>query len=293
MVAITATAANGTSAWCAIWCYRRGDVNENGETDISDVTLLINYLLKGTWPEDNVQPDTPTSDDSVVYTVNGVSFTMVPVRGGTFSMGATVETDSNASEIESPVHDVTLSNYYIGQTEVTQELWQAVMGSNPSHYTGDLQHPVENVNYEDCQAFITALNNLTGEHFRLPTEAEWEYAARGGSLSHRYMFSGSNDINEVAWYKDNSGATTHPVATKAANELGLYDMSGNVCEWCGEWFSLYSAEPQTNPTGPETGMSRVHRGGCLQFLEQNCAVTRRNYFSPGTVRSYLGLRLVK
>jgi len=232
-------------------------------------------------------------DEIEVYTVNGVSFSMVPVKGGTFSMGATVETDSNASEIESPIHDVTLSDYRIAQTEVTQELWLAVMGSNPSNHTGDLQLPVENVNYEDCQAFIAALNDLTGENFRLPTEAEWEYAARGGYLSHRYMYSGSDDIDKVAWHKGNSDLTTHPVGTKKANELGLYDMSGNVCEWCGEWFSLYSAEPQTNPTGPEIGMSRVHRGGSMQFLEQNCAVTRRNYFSPGIVRSYMGLRLVK
>ncbi|MBQ3364073.1 MAG: SUMF1/EgtB/PvdO family nonheme iron enzyme [Muribaculaceae bacterium] len=261
------------------------DVNYDGVVNITDVTLLINYIMGtgGLKPKD-LQP--------VEYIVNGVKFNMMRVRGGTFNMGATVEMDSDANANESPVHQVTLSSYYIGQTEVTQELWQAVMGSNPSNYTGDLQRPVEKVSYNDCQLFIAQLNELTGLNFRLPTEAEWEYAARGGKKSHNYRYAGSNDINEVAWFTENSDGTTHPVATKKANELGIYDMSGNVCEWCGEWFSLYPEDPQINPVGPETGKSIVHRGGSLQFLEKNCAVTRRNYFSPGIVRSYMGFRLV-
>ena len=261
------------------------DVNYDGVVNITDVTLLINYIMgTGSLKPKDLQP--------VEYIVNGVKFNMMRVRGGTFNMGATVEMDSDANANESPVHQVTLSSYYIGQTEVTQELWQAVMGSNPSNYTGDLQRPVEKVSYNDCQLFITQLNDLTGLNFRLPTEAEWEYAARGGRKSHNYRYAGSNDIGEVAWFIDNSDGTTHPVATKKANELGIYDMSGNVCEWCGEWFSLYPEDPQINPVGPETGKSIVHRGGSLQFLEKNCAVTRRNYFSPGIVRSYMGFRLV-
>ena len=261
------------------------DVNYDGVVNITDVTLLINYIMgTGSLSPKDLQP--------VEYIVNGVKFNMMRVRGGTFNMGATVEMDSDANANESPVHQVTLSSYYIGQTEVTQELWQAVMGSNPSNYTGDLQRPVEKVSYNDCQLFIAQLNELTGLNFRLPTEAEWEYAARGGKKSHNYRYAGSNDINEVAWFTENSDGTTHPVATKKANELGIYDMSGNVCEWCGEWFSLYPEDPQINPVGPETGKSIVHRGGSLQFLEKNCAVTRRNYFSPGIVRSYMGFRLV-
>ncbi len=260
------------------------DVNYDDDVNITDVTLLISYVMgTGTLQPKDQRP--------IEYTVNGVKFNMMRVKGGTFNMGATVEMDSDANSNESPVHQVTLSTYYIGQTEVTQELWQAVMGTNPSNYTGDLQRPVEKVSFTDCEEFIAQLNALTGLHFRLPTEAEWEYAARGGNKSHNYRYAGSNDIDEVAWYTENSDGTTHPVATKQPNELGIYDMSGNVCEWCGEWFSVYTEEPQTNPVGPETGRSRVHRGGSLQFLEKNCAVTRRNYFAPGIVRTYMGLRL--
>ena len=157
--------------------------------------------------------------------VNGVSFEMARVEGGTFRMGATSEQEDEADSDETPVHSVTLSGYYIGKTEVTQALWQAVMGSNPSRFKGsDL--PVECVSWNDCQEFIKKLNRLTGRNFRLPTEAEWEFACRGGNNSRGYKYSGSNDIDNVAWYWDNSGEKTHPVGTKAPNELGIYDMSG-------------------------------------------------------------------
>ncbi|MBQ0015371.1 MAG: formylglycine-generating enzyme family protein, partial [Bacteroidales bacterium] len=150
---------------------------------------------------------------------------MVEVSGGTFKMGATSEQGSDAWNDEKPVHNVTLSSYYIGLTEVTQELWQAVMGSNPSYFKG-LYRPVENVSWDDCQTFISRLNSLTGKNFRLPTEAEWEFAARGGTKSRGYKYSGSNTLDDVAWHVGNSGDKTHDVGTKAPNELGIYDMSG-------------------------------------------------------------------
>ena len=194
------------------------------------------------------------------FTAKGVEFKMIKVEGGTFSMGATSEQGSDAYNDEKPVHSVTLSDYYIGETEVTQELWVAVMGSNPSYFKGNNQLPVERVSWDDCQEFIKELNRLTGKEFRLPTEAEWEYAARGGKYSRGYKYSGSNNADEVAWYYNCSGST-HPVKTKKANELGLYDMSGNVWEWCNDWYGRYQSYSQTNPTGPSKGGFRMDRGG--------------------------------
>lgn len=228
------------------------------------------------------------------FTVNGVSFTMVAVKGGTFTMGATSE-QTGADSNESPTHLVTLSDYYIGETEVTQELWQAVMGSNPSYFTGNLQRPVEQVSWNDCQTFITKLNALTGETFSLPTEAEWEYAARGGNKAQGYLYSGSNTIGDVAWYGSNSSHTTHPVKTKQPNELGLYDMSGNVYEWCADWSGSYSSSSQTNPTGPSSGSYRVLRGGDWFWQATYCRVSDRMSREPimkaGLNDGGLGLRL--
>ncbi len=181
--------------------------------------------------------------------VKGVTFEMVPVEGGTFTMGA-ADDDNYAFNWEKPAHEVTLSSYYIGKTEVTQALWKAVMGSNPSRFKGD-NLPVEQVSWDDCQKFIRRINAATGKQFRLPTEAEWEYAARGGNQSKGYKYSGSNNLDKVAWYgEDWETGSTHPVGKKQPNELGLYDMSGNVWEWCADWYGDYSSEAQTNPTGP-------------------------------------------
>ena len=218
-----------------------------------------------------------------VYTVNGVSFKMIAVKGGTFQMGS--DDGYNA------VHQVTLSDYYIGETEVTQELWNAVMGSNPSKFTGNMQRPVEMVSWNDCQTFISKLNQLTGETFRLPTEAQWEYAARGGNKSKGYTYSGSNAIDDVAWYYDNSDRMTHPVKTKAPNELGIYDMSGNVWEWCSDWYGDYSSAAQTDPTGPATGYYRVGRGGSWDNDATYCRVAFRGNSTPTNRFSHLGLRL--
>ena len=221
-----------------------------------------------------------------VYTVNGVSFKMIAVKGGTFQMGS-----DDGYEWEKPVHQVTLSDYYIGETEVTQELWSAVMGSNPSDFTGNMQRPVETVSWNDCQTFISRLNQLTGENFCLPTEAQWEYAARGGNKSKGSIYSGSNEIDEVAWYWDNSSFTTHPVKTKAPNELGIYDMSGNVWEWCSDWYGDYSSAAQTDPTGPATGSSHVSRGGSWDYDASYCRVANRISLAPTFSYNFLGLRL--
>lgn len=224
------------------------------------------------------------------FTVRGVSFTMVAVRGGSFRMGATGGKVSHSYYDDNPAHSVTLSDYRIGQKEVTQALWRAVMGNNPSNFKGD-QRPVEMVSWDNCQKFIRKLNQLTGEHFRLPTEAEWEYAARGGNRSRGYTYAGGNDIDQVAWYGGNSGGTTHDVGTKQANELGLYDMSGNVFEWCQDWYADYSTNSQTNPTGPTTGTIRVYRGGSWWHNDQYCRVSDRRYHSPVIQYYYLGFRL--
>ena len=259
------------------------DVNSDGEVDIFDVNQIICVMLgNGTVPE-------PVPHKT--FTVNGVSFTMVAVEGGTFTMGATPEQGSDAWDCEKPAHQVTLSGYSIGQTEVTQALWQAVMGSNSSRFTGDLQRPVERVSWNDCQTFINKLNQLTGQNFRLPTEAEWEYAARGGNRSKGYKYAGSNTIDDMAWYSGNSSSTTHPVATKAPNELGLYDMGGNVLEWCQDWYGSYSSDAQTNPTGPASGSDHVYRGGSWYGHAGYCRVSYRDYGTPSYSYSHLGLRL--
>ena len=270
------------------------DVNNDGNLSIGDATTLVDYLLGGTpLPNDNVEE----------VTVNGVTFQMIKVKGGTFTMGATAGQGTAAYDDELPAHEVTLSDFIIGQTEVTQELWQAVMGSNPSQYQGDLSLPVEKVSWDDCQAFIAKLNQMTGLTFRLPTEAEWEFAARGGNKSHDYMYAGSDYLDSVAWALSNipsqqagtSGYGTQPVAQKQPNELGLYDMSGNVYEWVNDWYDVYSADAQINPTGPgpdEGCHYRVNRGGAWNRAARSCRVTLRNYAAPSSAYSNIGLRLV-
>lgn len=262
--------------------------------------LIVILALAGC---SNDEPDV-VKDDQLVFTVNGVSFTMVRVEGGTFMMGATAEQGSDVDGDEKPAHKVTLTNdYYIGQTEVTQALWQAVMGNNPSsinegNYGTNLQRPVEYVTWNDCQTFISKLNELTGKTFRLPTEAEWEYAARGGNKSQGYEYAGSNTIDDVAWYltsqqSGTTGSGTQTVATKAPNELGLYDMSGNVYEWCQDWYSssYYSSTPSVNPTGPNSGSDRVVRGGSWYYGARYCRVSRRYHKMEREANNILGLRL--
>ena len=233
----------------------------------------------------------PSGNTITIPVKNGISIEMVKVEAGSFNMGATPEMQA-PYEVEKPVHRVTLTNnYYIGKYEVTQALWQAVMGSNPSHFKGD-DLPVEQVSWNDCQDFISKLNAMTGKRFRLPTESEWEYAARGGNKSRGYQYSGSYNIDDVAWYSDNSGSKTHAVGTKEPNELGIYDMTGNVWEWCQDWYGSYSGSPQTNPTGAVSGSFRVGRGGSWIYSASECRSSYRNYGTLGDRYGFLGLRLV-
>ena len=242
------------------------------------------------------QPD-DSGQETRTFTVGGVTFNMKLVEAGTFQMGSTTG-DSN----EAPVHSVTISkDYYIGETEVTQALWKAVTGYSPTssgsswsstYGLGD-NYPAYYISYKDVQSFITKLNSMTGENFRMPTEAEWEFAARGGNKSKGYTYSGSNTIGDVAWYTDNSSSKTHIVKTKAANELGIYDMTGNVWEWCSDWYSssYYSSSPQNDPTGPTTGTDRVYRGGSWGNYATNCRCAIRYYYTPSNRNYFVGFRL--
>lgn len=222
---------------------------------------------------------------------DGISIEMVKVEAGSFNMGATPEMQ-NPDEDEKPVHRVTLTNnYYIGKYEVTQALWKTVMGNKSSRFKGD-NLPVEKVSWNNCQKFISKLNKLTGKSFCLPTEAEWEFAARGGKKSRGYQYSGSNTLGDVAWYEGNSGSKTHAVGTKQPNELGIYDMTGNVYEWCQDWYGSYSSSPQTNPIGAVSGSCRVYRGGCWVSSARNCRTSYRGRRTPDFRYGFLGLRLV-
>ena len=239
--------------------------------------------------------------EAQTFTVGGVTFKMMPVEGGTFLMGSP-EADSEADSDEKPQHEVTVGDFFMGSTEVTQKLWKAVMGSNPSKFEGD-DLPVEYVSWNDCQTFLVELNAMKGTSnsssysgwtFRLPTEAEWEYAARGGEKSKGYKYSGSDDIASVAWYMGNSDSKTHAVGTKKPNELGLYDMSGNVSEWCLDWYAsdYYSKSPYLNPCNNVSASSRALRGGNWGSNGKFFRIAYRSSYSPANKSSNYGLRLV-
>lgn len=257
----------------------------------------------------DIQHSSAIPEPKTTFTVQGVQFTMVHVEGGSFTMGATSEQIWYSVIDEKPAHQVTLSSFSIGETEVTQALWKAVMGIDPPKValwenvmeTGKgPQHPVVWVSWDDCQEFLKKLNALTGKDFRLPTEAEWEYAARGGNKSKGYMYAGSNTLEEVAWYEkncpykddDQSDYCPHEVALKHPNELGLYDMSGNVEEWCSDWYKYdyYSVSPKMNPQGPDSGFNYVARGGYWRENDRHCRVSYRHYHDEGS--GDVGFRLV-
>ena len=239
---------------------------------------------------DTIVPETIPDPCLVVKVNDTLSINMMCVEGGKFMMGA-MESDKQAHANEKPAHQVTLTyDYYIGQTEVTQALWQAVMGNNPSTMIGD-DLPVNNVLWEEADAFVKRLSQMTGYTFHLPTEAEWEFAARGGKKSKGYLYAGSDDVDEVAWYADNSGGTTHAVGTKKPNELGIYDMSGNAWEWCSDWLAPYSAETQVNPIGPATGEYHVYHGGGWNHGQRYARSSHRRTTTEGYIKSALGLRV--
>lgn len=226
--------------------------------------------------------DLSPESGETVFSVNGVEFEMVHVEGGSFDMG--LEGNSFV-----PLHRVTLSSYHIGKYPVTQELWKVVMGDNPSSFKGP-NKPVESVSWDDCKNFIRKLNRLTGKKFKLPTEAQWEFAARGGNNSAGYNYSGSDDIDDVAWWFDNSDET-HDVGELLPNELGIFDMSGNVYEWCNDWYGEYNSSAQTDPKGHPSGSKRVYRGGCWSSLAGRCRVSFRRCNAPVIRYRYLGFRL--
>lgn len=236
-------------------------------------------------------------------TVKEIAFEMIYVKGGIFWMGAQ-NTDPDepnynlkAEPDEYPIHRVTLDSYYISKFQVTQGLWKTVMGSNPSYFKKGDDYPVECVSYYDVQKFISELNQMTYKTFTLPTEAQWEFAARGGIKSKGYKYSGSNNIDDVAWHdEDLYKGSTHPVGQKQPNELGIYDMSGNVNEWCSDWYDWYDTHQDLplsiNPQGPITGSARIRRGGGWRYCANYCRVSYRSCNAAYNSSGDVGFRLV-
>lgn len=241
---------------------------------------------------EKAQPAAKQNAAELQQILDQLSADMVLVEGGTFTMGVIQNTDSCANDDEQPAHEVTLSAFHISKYEVTQRLWQAVMGSNPSYFKDD-DRPIEWVSWDNCQQFIKRLNALTGKQFRLPTEAEWEFAARGGNKSRSCKYSGGDDIRQVAWYRTNSECTTHAVGTRKPNELGLYDMTGNVSEWCQDWYDTYPSDPQTDPQGPGNTNRKVYRGGGWNDDAATNRITARDkwYAEPSGKSASVGFRL--
>lgn len=293
-----------------VYFSKEGYENLTQTVEIKDgkkETLAVT-MTKTSVPQQPVptMPTNPTAQTSSTgnrtFTVNGVTFEMVYVKGGTFTMGCTSEQGGDCDDDEKPSHSVTLGDYYIGKFEVTQELWYAVMGTTVSQQRDQADkswslrgegnnYPMYYISWNECQEFVRKLNQKTGANFRLPTEAEWEYAARGGNKSNGYKYSGSNSIDNVAWYDGNSGSKTHPVGAKTPNELGIYDMSGNVWEWCQDWYGNYSSSSQTNQQGPSSGSNRVVRGGSWSSIAGSCRVSNRDYNDPGSRINNYGFRL--
>lgn len=235
--------------------------------------------------------------ENLYFTVNGVTFKMIYVDGGTFTMGCTPEQGRDCLDDEKPSHSVELDDFYIGETEVTQALWKAVMGSEPTYNDGwetkygrGDSYPAYLISWNECKVFIEKLNQYTEKKFRLPTESEWEYAARGGSISRHYKYSGSDHLKEVAWYYPKSNST-HLVKTKSPNELGIYDMSGNVWEWCEDWYYRYDNSVQTNYTGSATLLQRVVRGGSWFNEAWYSRVSYRGFLNPNDRKYSVGFRL--
>ena len=249
---------------------------------------------QGELPEELIEEEEEESIDKHYVSVGNVSFAMISVEGGTFDLGATPEQGLYAAFDEKPSIQVTVSSFYLAEVPVTQALWTAIMGDNPSHFKGD-NLPVERVSWEDCQEFIKRLNIQTGIKFRLPTEAEWEYAARGGQHSRHHKYSGAddNDKSEYLWFKENSLSLSHEVKTKLPNELELYDMNGNISEWCGDWYfnSYANNGERVNPKGPSSGVAKVYRGGSWDDKAMNCRVSKRFSMNPIFKNKLVGLRL--
>ena len=248
------------------------------------IALIVGGVLIST--KDKEEYATTDHPDELTFTVEGVNFTMRRVEGGSFEMGATIEQESGADNDEWPVHSVTVNDYYMGETEVTQALWYAVMGTTvyeqrdysnldwPVIGEGP-NYPMYYISYDECQQFVRRLSDMTNQPFRIPTEAEWEFAARGGLYSQGYRYSGSNSIGSIAWYQANSNKNAHAVKMLPSNELGLYDMTGNLWEWCYDWYGEYGFQSQQDPSGPAYGSKRVFRGGAWYNDANNCRIANR------------------
>lgn len=275
-------------AFIASLCYE--SISSSVKQPIADEMTFIDLHPTDNNEKTQIASSNGENNRCKSFYVNGVTFRMIKVDGGTFDMKETVSSGFLGLSTKEIVQRTTVSDYYIGETVVIQALWRSVMGNNPSKFKGD-NLPVECVSWNDCKKFISKLNSITGRNFRLPTEAEWEFAARGGNNSKNYQYSGSDNIEDVAWYDDNSGYKTHDVATKQPNELGIFDMSGNVCEWCNDWYNKYNSNSQTNPMGPNHGKERVRRGGSYLSYSCTCYLSHRNSNAPDVRGNNLGFRL--
>lgn len=290
---------NGTDNWAIT------DMEGNFFIDAKSPTVTITVLYVG-WQSkqveltaghkeqitliENKKKESETVNSMSIPVKDGINIEMIKVEAGTFMMGATKEV-KEPYKIELPAHEVLLTeDYYIGKYEVTQALWNVVMDSKYSTNDGDLL-PKNYVSWNDCQEFIEKLNKITGLKFRLPTEAEWEYAARGGKKSKRYLYSGSNNVLDVAWYDGNSSNKRHPVGTKQANELGIFDMGGNVSEWCQDLWGQYQNDSQINPLGSSAGTKHVLRGGNYFFDIRICYLSYRMFAESNYKDASVGFRL--
>jgi hypothetical protein len=262
---------------------------------VTSICILVGAMVLGlSSPEVSAKPKSSIADSLQVlhFQIGKVEFDMQRVDGGVFVMGGTREQHCEAVATDLPTHTVSLDAYYIATTEVTQALWNAVM---PDWYISNEWKtptlPITDVNWYDCQEFIHRLESITGMPFRLPTEAEWEFAARGGNKSKGYRFAGGDKVGEVSWGLDNAGFRTHSVGSREANELGLYDMTGNVSEWCSDWYGRYYLGTEPNPQGAKDGEWKVVRGGSFDNCRENSYLSRREYYAPYEAMNYCGLRL--
>ena len=262
---------------------------------VTSICILVGAMVLGlSSPEVSAKPKSSIADSLQVlhFQIGEVEFDMQRVDGGVFVMGGTREQHCEAVATDLPTHTVSLDAYYIATTEVTQALWNAVM---PDWYISNEWKtptlPITDVNWYDCQEFIHRLDSITGMPFRLPTEAEWEFAARGGNKSKGYRFAGGDKVGEVSWGLDNAGFRTHSVGSREANELGLYDMTGNVSEWCSDWYGRYYLGTEPNPQGAKDGEWKVVRGGSFDNCRENSYLSRREYYAPYEAMNYCGLRL--
>lgn len=258
------------------------------------ILLILNIIAAILLPAEVFakKPVVPDSLQNPVFQVGDVSFKMRRVEGGAFVMGATPDQHDEHTISDKPAHTVVLSPYYIAETEVTNALWRAVMPDR--RFVEDWYDPTQPITYvtwDDAQLFVHRLDSLTGMPFRLPTEAEWEYAARGGGKSKGYRFAGSDLADTVAWHTGNAGFKKHQVMKKQPNELGLYDMTGNVSEWCQDWFGQYYYGTEPNPQGPAEGEKRIVRGGSYDNCADNIHISCRQYHQPEEANNCIGLRV--